>query len=46
VATDHGLSLAALPEREAQFLGLGIVIDEELQSWRRSPRAAWPDSVD
>ena len=45
-----GLSLAGLPEREAELLGLGIVIDEELQSWRQqppsSPRAACTDSGD
>ncbi|TCN43346.1 aspartyl-tRNA(Asn)/glutamyl-tRNA(Gln) amidotransferase subunit A [Kribbella orskensis] len=45
-----GLSLAALPEREAQLLGLGIVIDEELQSWSKQPpwlpRAAWADGGD
>ncbi|WP_433022546.1 amidase [Kribbella sp. CA-294648] len=38
-----GLSLAGLPEREGELLGLAIVIDEELQSWRKqpnSPRAA------
>jgi len=32
-----GLSLAGLPEREAGLLGLGIVIDEEVRMWRRSP---------
>lgn len=32
-----GLSLAALPEREADLLGLGILIDEELQLWRHGP---------
>jgi aspartyl-tRNA(Asn)/glutamyl-tRNA(Gln) amidotransferase subunit A len=34
-----GLSLAALPEREADLLGLGMVIDEELRSWRIKPPA-------
>ncbi|MDX6250136.1 MAG: aspartyl-tRNA(Asn)/glutamyl-tRNA(Gln) amidotransferase subunit, partial [Kribbellaceae bacterium] len=34
-----GLSLAGQPEHEAQLLGLGIAIDEELQSWRQSPPA-------
>jgi len=33
-----GLSLAGLPEREADVLSLGIVIDEEVQSWRRGPQ--------
>ena len=32
-----GLSLAALPEREADLLGLGMVIDEELRTWQRKP---------
>ncbi|NEA32901.1 amidase [Streptomyces sp. SID13031] len=32
-----GLSLAGLPEREAELLGLGILIDEELQLWRHGP---------
>jgi aspartyl-tRNA(Asn)/glutamyl-tRNA(Gln) amidotransferase subunit A len=41
-----GLSLAALPEREADLLGLGIAIDEELQSWRKSPRADRWDALD
>jgi len=47
-----GLSLAGLPERESALLGLGIVIDEELQTWRRkppeqpSPRADWRNGVD
>lgn len=35
-----GLSIAGLPEREAAVLGLGIVIDEEVQIWRRDPRVA------
>ncbi|GAA0955012.1 amidase [Kribbella koreensis] len=43
-----GLSLAGLPEREAELVGLGVVIDEELQSWRKqppaSPRATSPDT--
>jgi aspartyl-tRNA(Asn)/glutamyl-tRNA(Gln) amidotransferase subunit A len=30
-----GLSLAGLPEQEAELLGLGIVIDEEVGLWRR-----------
>jgi aspartyl-tRNA(Asn)/glutamyl-tRNA(Gln) amidotransferase subunit A len=33
-----GLSLAGLPEREAEVVGLGVVIDEEVQLWRREPR--------
>ena len=45
-----GLSLATLPEREADLLGLGIAIDEELQSWRKqppgSPRLVWTNSHD
>ncbi|GAA1567269.1 amidase [Kribbella sancticallisti] len=45
-----GLSLATVPEREADLLGLGIAIDEELQSWRKqppwSPGAGWRDSGD
>ncbi|MEV0797100.1 amidase [Kribbella sp. NPDC050281] len=32
-----GLSLAALPEREADLLGLALAIDEELQLWRHGP---------
>ncbi|TWD83794.1 aspartyl-tRNA(Asn)/glutamyl-tRNA(Gln) amidotransferase subunit A [Kribbella amoyensis] len=32
-----GLSLATLPEWEADLLGLGILIDEELQLWRHGP---------
>ncbi|TCO51596.1 aspartyl-tRNA(Asn)/glutamyl-tRNA(Gln) amidotransferase subunit A [Kribbella antiqua] len=32
-----GLSLAGLPEREAELLGLAILIDEELQLWRHGP---------
>jgi aspartyl-tRNA(Asn)/glutamyl-tRNA(Gln) amidotransferase subunit A len=32
-----GLSLAGLPERENELLGLGILIDEELQLWRHAP---------
>jgi aspartyl-tRNA(Asn)/glutamyl-tRNA(Gln) amidotransferase subunit A len=35
-----GLSLAAVPEREADLVGLGIVIDEEIGMWRRLPPAA------
>lgn len=42
-----GLSLAGLPEREAELIGLGVVIDEELQNWRKqppgSPWASWGD---
>ncbi|WP_112241065.1 amidase [Kribbella monticola] len=47
-----GLSLAGLPEREGALLGLGIVIDEELETWRLrppeqpSPRAGWADGFD
>jgi aspartyl-tRNA(Asn)/glutamyl-tRNA(Gln) amidotransferase subunit A len=33
-----GLSLAGLPEREAEVVGLDVVIDEEIQPWRREPR--------
>jgi aspartyl-tRNA(Asn)/glutamyl-tRNA(Gln) amidotransferase subunit A len=32
-----GLSLAAPPEREADLLGLGIRIDEDLRLWRHGP---------
>ena len=32
-----GLSLATIPEREANLLGLGIVIDEDLHLWRHGP---------
>jgi aspartyl-tRNA(Asn)/glutamyl-tRNA(Gln) amidotransferase subunit A len=32
-----GLSLAGLPEREADLLGVGVVIDEELETWRSGP---------
>ncbi|HEY0616335.1 MAG TPA: amidase [Kribbella sp.] len=32
-----GLSLASLPDHEAELLRLGIAIDEELQTWRQSP---------
>jgi aspartyl-tRNA(Asn)/glutamyl-tRNA(Gln) amidotransferase subunit A len=32
-----GLSLAGLPEREADLLGVGLVIDEELETWRSGP---------
>jgi aspartyl-tRNA(Asn)/glutamyl-tRNA(Gln) amidotransferase subunit A len=32
-----GISLAALPECEADLVGLGIVIDEEIGMWRRPP---------
>ncbi|MFC9692860.1 amidase [Kribbella sp. NPDC056951] len=32
-----GLSLAGLPEREAELVGLGVVIDEELELWRSGP---------
>jgi len=32
-----GLSLAGIPEREADLLGLGILVDEELQLWRHGP---------
>jgi aspartyl-tRNA(Asn)/glutamyl-tRNA(Gln) amidotransferase subunit A len=47
-----GLSLAGLPEREAALLGLGIVIDEELETWRLRPperplpMAEWADGFD
>jgi hypothetical protein len=30
--------LAALPEREADLLALGIRIDEDLQLWRHGPQ--------
>jgi aspartyl-tRNA(Asn)/glutamyl-tRNA(Gln) amidotransferase subunit A len=33
-----GLSLAGLPEWEAEVVGLGVVIDEEVQLWRREPK--------
>jgi aspartyl-tRNA(Asn)/glutamyl-tRNA(Gln) amidotransferase subunit A len=29
--------LAGLPEREADLLGVGLVIDEELETWRSGP---------
>ena len=32
-----GLSLAAIPEREADLLALGIRIDEDLRLWRHGP---------
>ncbi|MFG1813187.1 amidase [Kribbella sp. NPDC049174] len=32
-----GLSLATLPEREADLVALAIVIDEDLQLWRHGP---------
>ena len=32
-----GLQLAGLPEREAELVGLGIALDEDVQLWRRSP---------
>jgi aspartyl-tRNA(Asn)/glutamyl-tRNA(Gln) amidotransferase subunit A len=32
-----GLSLAGLPEREAELVGLGAVVDEEIALWRRAP---------
>jgi aspartyl-tRNA(Asn)/glutamyl-tRNA(Gln) amidotransferase subunit A len=32
-----GLSLAGRPDHEAELLGFGIAIDEELQTWRQSP---------
>lgn len=32
-----GLSLAGLPEREGDLLGLGVVIDEEIGFWRQAP---------
>jgi aspartyl-tRNA(Asn)/glutamyl-tRNA(Gln) amidotransferase subunit A len=32
-----GLSLASLPEREAELIGLGAVLDEEIAFWRRTP---------
>ncbi|MCW2615477.1 MAG: glutamyl-tRNA(Gln) amidotransferase subunit [Frankiales bacterium] len=34
-----GLSLAALPEQEASLVGLGVVVDEEVQLWQRNPLA-------
>src|SRR5450755_3669631 len=38
-----GLCLAGLPEREADLLGCGIAIDEEIQLWRRAPAGARDD---
>jgi aspartyl-tRNA(Asn)/glutamyl-tRNA(Gln) amidotransferase subunit A len=32
-----GLELAGLPEQEAALVGLGIVLDEDVQLWRRNP---------
>lgn len=32
-----GLELAGLPEQEAALLALGIVLDEDVQLWRRAP---------
>lgn len=32
-----GLSLAALPEREAELVGWGAVVDEEVALWKRLP---------
>jgi aspartyl-tRNA(Asn)/glutamyl-tRNA(Gln) amidotransferase subunit A len=32
-----GLTLAGLPEREADLVGLGAVVDEEVALWRRPP---------
>ena len=34
-----GLALAALPEREATLVGLGVAVDEDVQLWRRNPLA-------
>lgn len=36
-----GISLAGLPEREAELLGLGIAIDEETRLWRHGPPTAF-----
>ena len=38
-----GLSLAALPEAEAELVGLGIAVDEDVRLWERAPRPATPD---
>jgi len=32
-----GLSLAGLPEHEAQLVGLGALVDEQVALWRREP---------
>ena len=32
-----GLQLAALPEREAELVGLGLVVDEAVALWRHDP---------
>jgi aspartyl-tRNA(Asn)/glutamyl-tRNA(Gln) amidotransferase subunit A len=32
-----GLTLAGLPEHEADLVGLGIALDEDVQLWRTSP---------
>ena len=32
-----GLQLAALPEREADLVGLGITVDEDIRLWERVP---------
>lgn len=32
-----GLALAGLPEREAELVGLGIAVDEEVRLWERAP---------
>jgi aspartyl-tRNA(Asn)/glutamyl-tRNA(Gln) amidotransferase subunit A len=34
-----GLSLAGLPEREADLVALGVALDEEIQAWRYRPPA-------
>ncbi len=33
-----GLQLAGLPEREADLVGLGIAVDEEIRFWEREPQ--------
>jgi aspartyl-tRNA(Asn)/glutamyl-tRNA(Gln) amidotransferase subunit A len=35
-----GLQLAALPEQEADLVGLGVTLDEDVQLWRRDPLLA------
>ena len=32
-----GLQLAGLPEREAELVGLGIAVDEDVRLWERAP---------
>lgn len=32
-----GLELAGVPEREAELVGLGIALDEDVQPWRSAP---------